>query len=204
MLSSCKACQAFLSVSLRSSGRLYRHPGSCHMELQEKQGSIGDWEKEEEHVCKKLLARAKQVWEAGGLALFFFFSFCNENLIAHLQQDNASVESKIVINTLMCSSAQNTVYTFQAKPTYLSYVTCIKFFSILPNTLFYSLYSLFTAFLFLQTSLFHCPVFYIIFFQLPTLFHLPSYLTFSPHRVLSLLVKYMTASFTIYPFHHLY
>lgn len=42
------------------------------MELQEKQGSIGDWEKEEEHVCKELLARAKQVWGAGGLALFFF------------------------------------------------------------------------------------------------------------------------------------
>lgn len=41
------------------------------MELQEKQGSIGDWEKEEEHVCKELLAGIEQVWGATGLALFF-------------------------------------------------------------------------------------------------------------------------------------
>lgn len=42
------------------------------MELQEKQGSIGDWEKEEEHVCKELLAGIEQVWGATGLALFFY------------------------------------------------------------------------------------------------------------------------------------
>lgn len=56
-----------------------------------------------------------------------FLCFCNENPITHLQQDSASVESKIVINTFMCSSAQNTAYAFQAKPTYLYLmVQCIN------------------------------------------------------------------------------
>lgn len=79
------------------------------MELQEKQGSIGDGEKEEEHVRKELLPGTEQVWGARGLALssfFFFLSFCNANPIIHLQQNSASVEAKIVINTFMCSSAQ--------------------------------------------------------------------------------------------------
>lgn len=41
------------------------------MELQEKQGSIGDLEKEEECVCKEMLAEIKKVLEARGLAFSF-------------------------------------------------------------------------------------------------------------------------------------
>lgn len=69
--------------------------------------------------------------------LFYFLSFCSENPVTHLQQDGALVESKTVINTSLCSSAQNTVYTFQAKPTYLYVMLqCIQLLSSLPNTLF--------------------------------------------------------------------
>lgn len=57
-------------------------------------------ERKEEFVCKEMLAGIKQGLGARELA-FFFLSFCNENPSTHLQQDSASVESKIVI--ILCA-----------------------------------------------------------------------------------------------------
>lgn len=118
-----------------------------------------------EHVRKELWTGTNQV--QGFFAFFFFLNLHNKNSITHLQQDSASVQSKILINTFICSSAQNTVCTFQAKNTLLYLMLqCTYFlqvFSVLPKNPFLLFALSSTAILFLQASLFHCPVFYNIF-----------------------------------------